>query len=196
VHQLWQSELSGDESILWTGQPNPKVIFRREDIFRIPFSLMWGGFAIFWEAMVLGLHPWGGEAKAPFDWFFVLWGIPFVLVGQYMIWGRFVYDAWKKRRIFYAVTTRRVLALDTSRRARRLSAAFIDQLPVIRKTVRSDGIGSLAFGPVPPNARQSHIVWNQYHVGAVPVFRDIDGAENVYRLVLRQREERSSGKNW
>ena len=44
-----QPELTSGESILWAGQPNTRVIFHKEDLFLIPFSLMWGGFAIFWE---------------------------------------------------------------------------------------------------------------------------------------------------
>ncbi len=53
----------------------------------IPFSIMWAGFALFWEFMVL-------MTDAPF--FFKLWGIPFVLVGLYMLIGRFVVDAMQK----------------------------------------------------------------------------------------------------
>ena len=30
-----------------------------------------------------------------FQWFGVTWGTPFVLAGQYLIWGRFVYSAGK-----------------------------------------------------------------------------------------------------
>src|SRR4029077_18044987 len=52
-----QPELLSGESILWAGQPNSSVVFHKEDLFLLPFSLLWGGFAIFWEAGVSGL--WG-----------------------------------------------------------------------------------------------------------------------------------------
>ena len=41
----------------------------------------------------------------------VLWGVPFVVIGQYMVWGRFLYDAWLKPRTYYGITNRRVLIL-------------------------------------------------------------------------------------
>jgi hypothetical protein len=49
-----QPELAAGESILWAGQPSRRVTFHKQDLFLIPFSLMWGGFAIFWEAGVMG----------------------------------------------------------------------------------------------------------------------------------------------
>src|SRR5208283_4403082 len=94
------------------GMPNPRVVFHSDDWFAIPFSLLWGGFAIFWEASVLGF--WNFSARSglhPVSYFMALWGVPFVVIGQYMIWGRFLVDAWLKRRTYYAVTNRRVLIL-------------------------------------------------------------------------------------
>jgi hypothetical protein len=50
-----QPELLSGESIVWAGQPNTRVIFHKQDLYMVPFSLLWGGFAIFWEAGVSGL---------------------------------------------------------------------------------------------------------------------------------------------
>ena len=80
-----QPELLSGESILWAGQPDASVAFHKEDLFLIPFSLLWGGFAIFWEAGVLGF--WGQSCPAVPWTFGMIWGIPFVLVGQYLILG-------------------------------------------------------------------------------------------------------------
>ena len=52
-----QPELTSGESVLWAGQPNPRIIFHKDDLYLIPFSLLWGGFAIFWEAGASGY--WG-----------------------------------------------------------------------------------------------------------------------------------------
>jgi hypothetical protein len=55
-----QPEIATGESILWAGDPGRAITFHKQDAFLIPFSLLWGGFAIFWEAGVMGL--WGSGA--------------------------------------------------------------------------------------------------------------------------------------
>ena len=76
----FQGDLLSDERVLWTGQPDPTRLFSAGDVFLVPFSLMWGGFVIFWEASVLGLiNPSARNADPPL--FMVLWGIPFLAAG-------------------------------------------------------------------------------------------------------------------
>ena len=94
------TELESGERLLWSGAPPQGLLLRSSDAFLIPFSLMWGGFALFWEATTV-------KAKAPV--FFTLWGIPFVLVGLYVMVGRFFVDARQRSRTFYGVTDRRIL---------------------------------------------------------------------------------------
>jgi len=190
IYPELQSELTAGESILWSGQPSTKVVFHSSDLFVVPFSLLWGGFAVFWEAGVLGF--WGLDGSrglSPISWFMALWGVPFVLIGQYMIWGRFVYAGWKKGKILYAVTNKRVFVVDTAR-GRKVKAAFLDQLPATDKSVRRDGIGTLTFGLTPLLTGQKGAIpsWDGGLSSPVPTFVDVEDAENVYRIVSDARE--------
>jgi hypothetical protein len=190
AYEAIQPELISGESVLWAGRPNPSVIFHQEDLYVIPFSLLWGGFAIFWEAGVLGL--WGTSSTRGGEPIFMqLWGVPFIVIGQYMIWGRFLVDAWKKRQTFYAVTNRRVIVIQNLWN-RRTAAAYIDTLPTIDRESRSDGIGTLRFNERPSvfgRRQKASGSWDSSIVDGVPVFRDIDDIETVYRLVADLRNK-------
>jgi hypothetical protein len=195
--QVLQSELLPGETLLWSGQPSRRVIFHKEDAMLIPFSLMWGGFAIFWEIGASGgfsshIHGPGNAA----GWLFPLWGIPFIVIGQYLIWGRFLYAAWKKGRIFYGLTQKRVLILDSAW-SRSLNAAYVDQIPVIEKTIRADGIGTLRFGyPPPQTGRRNTFSSSLDSLGTsgVPCFVDVENAESVYATVAELREKTTAAR--
>ena len=145
--QSLNAELLTGEIILWSGKPNPRVIFHASDWGMIPFSLLWGGFTLFWEFGVSGAK-WSG-GKAPPSYFMMLWGSFFVVMGQYFIWGRFIYAAWKKTRIVYAVTSRRVLTVVRGPGSTSISA-FLDGVSSVAKDVRNDGIGTIRFGETAP----------------------------------------------
>ena len=94
------------EQLRWVGQPDPKVRFAPADVFLVPFSLLWGGFAIIWEWQVLA----NSESIL-----FALWGIPFVLVGLYFIVGRFIYKKHRKLRTVYGLTDSRAIVSTSER---------------------------------------------------------------------------------
>jgi hypothetical protein len=132
-----QGYLGPGEKLLWSGQPEAGLKLRGSDAFAIPFSLLWAGCAVFWEFAAL-------TTNAPL--FFRLWGIPFVLAGLYMVVGRFFTDAWVRARTAYAVTNQRILIL--SGFSRSLTSLSLRTLPEVTVTERSDGSGTISFGPV------------------------------------------------
>jgi hypothetical protein len=76
------------------------VVFSAADVIAIPFSVVWLGFALAWQA---GARPIGAPLA------FRALGIPFVLIGIYLVAGRFVTRWIAKRRTVYAITGDRVL---------------------------------------------------------------------------------------
>jgi hypothetical protein len=195
-----QSELSSGEYLLWSGQPQQKVILHSQDWFAIPFSLMWGGFAIFWEWGATG-H-WGNASSAhATPIFFDLWGIPFVVMGQYFIWGRFLYTAWRKTRTCYGVTNKRILVLNTGGN-RRVTDAYFPNIDSVSLTTRTDGIGTLEFAPDPETQsswgfRRSRRGGYQMDIDLSRLaFFDIEDARNVYQLIQAQREKSRSATQY
>lgn len=182
-----QPELTPGELILWSGQPANRIIFHKQDAMLIPFSFLWGGFAIFWEAQVLGTghHDAGGVST-----FMSLWGLLFVVAGQYLIWGRFLYAAWRKKQTYYAVTNRRVIAVQ-GRGSRRVASAFLENLPGLAKEATSNGAGTLRFSqPVAGvYGNRGFGPWNLMAFSGIPNFIDIDDLDSVYRLVADSRDK-------
>ena len=161
------------ERVIWSGAPARGLLFTSRDWLLIPFSLLWGGFAVFWEASVL-------RKGAP--WFFALWGVPFVLLGLFMIAGRFLADAWLRGRTLYALTDQRILVSRSTPFAR-FTAISLDLLPSAELTQLSAGRGTLRFGP-PMSAwgRNGFAVWMP-SLDPAAQFIAIDDAERVFAQI-------------
>jgi hypothetical protein len=174
-------ELNPGEQIVWSGQPQQGLMLRPADALMIPFSLLWGGFAIFWELGVV-------SSGAPF--FFKLWGIPFVLVGLYMIFGRFFVDAAQRSKTYYALTNERVIIL-SGLFNQNTKTLDLRKLQEININVKTDGKGTITFGPSDPMswmyAGGGFPNTGRYHIA--PSFEMIDDAKVVYQHIKRLQKE-------
>jgi hypothetical protein len=132
----FSSRLLRSEKIVWSGSPAQGLLLRVQDWMLIPFSLLWGGFAIFWESSVWVM---------PAPVLMRLWGVPFVLIGLYFIVGRFFVDAWARSATQYAVTNKRVL-IARSGPFSKFIALGLDQMQDATLSERADGSGTIRFG--------------------------------------------------
>jgi hypothetical protein len=183
--------LSQGEKVLWSGQPPRKLlVFRMSDLFLLPFALFWTGFSIVWELGALAAVM--GSGFDVFTLFFPLFGVPFLLIGFYMLFGRFIMDVVTRRRTFYALTDRRALVL-TALRDRNVVSTPLHKIDHVDITLHRDGHGTLTFqgdGDRNTGSRRTY-----YAAGTVmsngggQVFDHIENPKAVYDMVLKAQED-------
>jgi membrane protein YdbS with pleckstrin-like domain len=174
--EIFQGRLLAGEHIVWSGRPSQGVVFTSRDIFLVPFSLLWCGFAIFWT--------FGATFAIGAPSFFTLWGLMFVCVGLYFVVGRFIVDAWFRTDLRYAVTDQRILIARPAPFAR-FTVISLSRLPNVDLVEGASGRGTIRFGEV-----QS--MWGNRSVSSwspafdpTPQFIAIDDARKVFDLVQR-----------
>jgi len=171
-----RSSLSRDEKLLWTGRPKTGVILKSNDFLLIPFSLLWRGFAVFWEYNALRL---GGG-------FFALFGIPFIVMGLYFFIGRFFIDAWKRKNTLYGITDNRVIIKSGLFRSS-IQSINIKTLSNLSFKEKSDGSGTITLGPT--DFRNNIFSGLSYWPGAseTPGIESVEQVRSVYDILIRQQ---------
>ena len=124
--------LAPGETILWRGKPEKGHLLGPQDVFMIPFSILWCGFAIFWFVTAL--------INAPLP--FALFGVPFVCVGLYISIGRFFHIAYVRKNTAYVITNHKIIR----RRGNKIDMLDAKTMPPIHITAHTDGTGTIQFG--------------------------------------------------
>jgi hypothetical protein len=173
----FRSLLLPGERLLWEGRPDVNAFSLRGAWFLVPFSILWGGFALFWEASVL---------TSPAPGFFALWGIPFVLAGLYLIFGRIPVARREARRTRYAITDRRLLLL-RGPFGQQVTEIDLKDVPPPQLERGRSGIGTITFGPT-PSAFRAPPGWPTLGMYAQPpAFLTIPDADRVSRVLQDAR---------
>jgi len=173
-------KLSSSENVLWSGRPRQGLMLRGADMMMIPFSLLWGGFAVYWEMSVIA-------ADAPL--MFKLWGIPFILMGIHMVIGRFFIEAWQRSRTFYMITNERAI-ITSGLFQQRVKSIELRTLVEFALTEGRSGEGTISFGVTPAGDMFSGLTsWPG--VESQPRFDTVPDARNVYELIRSASYEAS-----
>lgn len=117
-----------------------------------------------------------------------------MLVGLYLIFGRFFVDAWARSRTAYGVTTQRILILRDGPFGK-FTALAIDRLPELSLNERGDGGGTIRFSNAPNffGGRTGFSGWSPALDGT-PQFLAIPDAKAVFDQIQKlSRASNSSG---
>jgi len=168
----FSERLLSEERLLWTGKPSDGLQFTSMDLFLLPFSVVWIGFALVWTFIA---------SRSGAGTFFVLWGMMFVVFGVTVMWGRFWFDAWLRERTRYAITDRRLL-ISRSGPFSMFTVLALERLPEARLTERGDGSGSIRFGQSNIFAGAGFGLWVP-SLDSTPQLIGIPNARDVFDLV-------------
>lgn len=136
-------ELGAGERILWSARPIPGKLKAGFGIWL--FAIPWTAFALFWEAA--SLLPWATSSQTPsaiqwsFGIVFPLFGLPFVLIGFWMLWMpiRAMRNAGSTA---YGLTNRRLIRLVSGER-HEVASVLLDQIGPMNRDEGQDGTGNL-----------------------------------------------------
>lgn len=160
-------------TLRWTGQPCSGLLFRRSDVYFIPISVIFFSIGVFAESTaIMSRDPIGRGFAAVF-----------VVIGAYLLFGRFIWDAYARSKTYYGLTSDSAIIVRAgSSSAQRIYLPAVQQLGF---TLSANGSGTISFGD---SARSLYWYPNAYANWAggplAPSFEGIPDARHVYDLCV------------
>jgi hypothetical protein len=120
-----------------------------------------------------------------------LWGIPFVLVGLFLVFGRFIYDARRREHTFYGLTDRRAIIISglSQRTTQNVSLRALSDVSLAERADMSGTITLGSQGPLPAWARGT--AWPGMAYKGTPSFELIANARSVFEQI-REAQSKAS----
>lgn len=155
-------ELRADETPQWIGYPIPKQYAIQEGLKLFLFGIPWTAFVIFWES----------QAMKSENLVLQLWGIPFILVGLYLLANPLL-EYWRALRTIYVVTNQRVLILNgVFRPSKKVFApSNLGDFDVERKY---DGSGNIILSEEQKRAGEQGVYIEKIGFKAIPNVREAE----------------------
>ncbi len=163
---VFQKYLNLGEKTIWTG--SPKYPIGQHTIPVKLFGLFFLGFSLFWTIMAFQIADFMG-----------LFGIPFIIVGSFIIFRNKKFGSKFQRQAFYAVTDERIMIVMISDTEEMTNVA-LDQLSNVITSPGAYGTKTIVF-----YTRNTYGMNNSH-----PYFFNLENGEYVANLINKQREKR------
>lgn len=178
--------LLAGETLVWTGKAGGGFLLTNGDVFMIPFSLVWGAFAFFWEYEALK------HAGGPSSLFFQAFAVLIIALALYVMVGRFFLDAYARQRTFYALTEKRLLIIREGVLGSIQSFQF-SQLPSAKFWGAPAGTGTVDLSDG-TGASRSFVAWTPSFARGARLLK-IENAWQVFTLIQQAQERLYPVKN-
>lgn len=167
-------ELEPGERVLWTGTPRRGLVFQPIDVLQVPISLV-ALYVLWTKAGLLDFH---NPVEA-------IIGVALFTGVMYAAVGRFFFDAYRRGRSAYALTSERMVIKEL------VFSNFVKSFPLntITDTVLREGRGG--FGSIVIGRRYLPVGWQDTRLSATAGnpngFAMIPDARHVYDLLEAAR---------
>ncbi len=185
IQQKINTQLRPGERVLWVGRPARAFIVRWSDI---PLSI----FGIFFMTPVLISIVAGLKEDKDVDFLSVFF-LPFLLIGLYLAFGRYIFDALGRKRTYYGLTESRIIIMSgwLSPRTRSISLNVVSDITIAEK---SSGCGSITLGaPRDGGKWASKFAMPGKDPNAPPMLEEIENVRSVYNQILQTQERTFQG---
>lgn len=138
---LINRELESDETPVWIGQPIPKF-FSRTPLSNFLFAIPWTAFSIFWMCGAAGFRiPEFGPQM-----FFMLFGLPFVLIGLGLLSTPF-WERSRMKKTAYVITDHRAIIFSGGFSSTTIRSFEPSELKSTTRHEKANGTGDILFDP-------------------------------------------------
>ncbi len=131
-YDFYKPYLADQERVLWIGKPEKGRLFTGRDFVMLPFSVIWLSFSVIWEIAAF-------QSGAPL--FSLLFGLPFVAIGLYLLFGGIIQKIRLKGRTFYAITNQKIII----KRGNKIEMYDGWDLPPMSIQIHKNGNGTILF---------------------------------------------------
>jgi hypothetical protein len=112
-----------------------------------------------------------------------LFGLPFVVVGLYLIFGRFIVDSQQRKKTFYGLTKQRIIII-SGVFSHKVESLDLKTLTNISMDEKSDGSGTINFGQKLPFWWFAGMSWPGMPKPG-PLLEMVDNAKDVYEKIRK-----------